>query len=180
MRKIFKVQSVLLPYWGEAKFQKGKGSDTKERSDPAMSTVIFSVVIISSTSEERKANATLQLKSWETFSKVSLIYFLYFDTFFSIKLNQKKKKKKVGHRYFRFYKVCHCILFVKSFEASKQGFSYWGEGMGGAPSILLLFEPPTHPPKPMPPMGRPPLKNEAPYLKNNPFPHSNMKHPSMK
>ena len=53
MGKIFKVQSVLLPYWGgEAKFQKGKGSDTKERSDPAMSTVIFSVVIISSTSEE--------------------------------------------------------------------------------------------------------------------------------
>ena len=37
---------------GEAKFQKGKGSDTRERSDLAMSTVIFSVVIISSTSEE--------------------------------------------------------------------------------------------------------------------------------
>ena len=32
--KAFKVQSVLPPYWGETKFQKGKVSDTKERSDP--------------------------------------------------------------------------------------------------------------------------------------------------
>ena len=37
-----------------------------------MPTVIFLVVIISSTPEERKANATLQPKSWENFSKVSL------------------------------------------------------------------------------------------------------------
>ena len=115
MRKIFKVQSVLLPYWGEAKFQKGKGSDTKERSDPAMSTVIFSVVIISSTSEERKANATLQLKSWETFSKVSLIYFLYFDTFFSIKLNQKKKKKKSWTQIFQVLQGLSLYTFCKIF-----------------------------------------------------------------
>ena len=74
MGKIFKVQSVLLPYWGGSKISKGEGIRYKGEIRPGyVYSDILSGHHFFNLRGMMQLNATLQLKSWETFSKVSLI-----------------------------------------------------------------------------------------------------------
>ena len=124
-----------------------------------MPTMIFSVVIISSISEEWKAHATSQPKTWETFSKVSLTlsfldqlqYFSYFDTFFPIKLNQKKNWTQI----FQVLQGFSLYTFCKIFWSIKTGFPIVGGHGRGAPISWKTTPPPS-------------LKPETPFNEMNP------------